>query len=123
MGEASSLGNIGNIYQLLGDYPQALDYQEQSLVLIRELGDRAIEAKILNNIGFLYERQEDDRAIASYQEAVSIYEEIRKSNQSLDPALQASYTAEIESTYRRLSALLRESGRTTEAEAVLDLLK
>ncbi|MEO0435265.1 MAG: tetratricopeptide repeat protein [Cyanobacteria bacterium J06656_5] len=45
-----SLGNIGNIYQLLGDYPQALDYQEQSLAITRELDDRVGEASSLCKI-------------------------------------------------------------------------
>ncbi|MEM6252693.1 MAG: tetratricopeptide repeat protein, partial [Cyanobacteria bacterium P01_D01_bin.156] len=68
-GEANTLGNIGIIYDLLGDYPQALDYQEQSLALKRELGDRAGEANTLGNIGIIY------RLLGDYPQALDYYDQ------------------------------------------------
>ncbi|MEA5466939.1 CHAT domain-containing protein [Leptothoe sp. PORK10 BA2] len=123
-GEANALGNIGNIYDSLGDYPQALDYLEQSLALTRELGNRAGEALILGNIGYLFEAEaEPELAIIFFKEAVNGYEEIRKDNQVFEQALQDSYTAKVEDTYRALANLLLEQGRIPEAQQVLDLLK
>lgn len=46
-GEGSALGSLGNAYRNLGQYQQAIDFYEQSLVIFRELGDRLGEGNAL----------------------------------------------------------------------------
>ena len=54
--EAVSLGNLGSAYQSLGESRRAIEYQEQSLAITREIGDRNGEAHALQNLGLLYQK-------------------------------------------------------------------
>ena len=123
-GEAITLGNIGIVYGLLGNYPEALRYHEESLALSRDLGNRAGEAITLGNIGYLFEAQSEPQlAIIFFKEAVNIHEEFRERHQSFEQANQATFTATVEDTYRKLADLLLQQDRILEAQRVLDLLK
>ena len=123
-GEANTLNNIGNVYGLLGNYPEALETYEESLALQRELGNRAGEAQTLGNIGKLLDtQQQPELAIVFLKQSINTYETIRTTNQTLDPALQETYTDTIEDDYRLLADLLLEQGRIFEAQQVIELLK
>ena len=63
--EAKTLNSIGLMNRLLGNYPEALDYYQQSLVITREISDRAIEADNLNDIGIV------NRLLGNYPEALA----------------------------------------------------
>ncbi|MBK7959653.1 MAG: tetratricopeptide repeat protein [Bacteroidetes bacterium] len=43
---AKALGNIGNVYLLLSDYPQALTYHQKALAINEEIGSKNGIAKI-----------------------------------------------------------------------------
>jgi tetratricopeptide (TPR) repeat protein len=46
------LGNLGLVYGRQGHYQQAVDHLQQSMALIREIGDRVgYEAETLNSVG------------------------------------------------------------------------
>ena len=53
---AITLGNIGLIHGSLGDYAKALEYQERSLKMREELGNRAGVTTILGNIGTIHSK-------------------------------------------------------------------
>ncbi|MDT9288316.1 tetratricopeptide repeat protein, partial [Limnospira sp. PMC 1298.21] len=53
-GKATTLNNIGAVYDSLGEKQTALDYYNQALPLLRAVGDRRGEATTLNNIGGVY---------------------------------------------------------------------
>ena len=53
-GEATTLNNIGMVYDSLGEKQKALDYYNQALPIERAVGDRAGEAATLSNIGSVY---------------------------------------------------------------------
>ena len=40
-------GNLGNAYQALGDYQEAIRYHEKHLKIAKEIGDRAGERRSL----------------------------------------------------------------------------
>ena len=64
-------------------------YYEQSLVITRDLGDRATEAQTLANMGYLLEaQQQSELAIVFFKEAVNQYETIRENNRALESELQ-----------------------------------
>ncbi|MDT9324106.1 MAG: tetratricopeptide repeat protein, partial [Limnospira sp. PMC 1290.21] len=54
-GEATTLNNIGRVYDSLGEKQTALDYHNQALPLLRAVADRGGEATTLNNIGLVYD--------------------------------------------------------------------
>jgi CHAT domain-containing protein/tetratricopeptide (TPR) repeat protein len=54
-GEATTLNNIGGVYDSLGEKQKALEFYNQSLPLSRAVGDRSGEARTLNNIGRVYD--------------------------------------------------------------------
>ncbi|MGB2853987.1 MAG: tetratricopeptide repeat protein, partial [Dehalococcoidia bacterium] len=77
VGEASALGNMGNVYASKGELDKALDYYEHALRIEREIGHRQGEANHLANIGMVYAMRGDlDRALEHYQEALKIFETI-----------------------------------------------
>ncbi len=67
------LVSIGYIWNALGEKRKALDYYEQALPVLRELGDRAGEATTLNNIGMVWDDLgEKHKALDYYQQALPI---------------------------------------------------
>jgi tetratricopeptide (TPR) repeat protein len=73
----ASLISLGNAYQSLGRYEEAIAFQEQALAIYREIGHRGGEATSLNNLGNAYNslgRYQD--AIAFQEQALAIYREI-----------------------------------------------
>ncbi len=72
-GEASTLTNIGAVYDSLGEKQQALDFYNQALPLIQAVGDRSGEASTLNNIGTVYNSLGDkQQALDYYNQALPL---------------------------------------------------
>jgi len=72
-----SLNLLASVHRALGNYSRAIDYQQQGLMLYRELGDRNRVSVMLNNLGESYYLQEDYQSAASlYQEALMTAREI-----------------------------------------------
>ena len=73
LGEAVTLGDIGILQRLTGDYPAAATSLRQSLELNRDLGSRLGQAKALNSLGELSSRtSESHRARDQQTEALAI---------------------------------------------------
>ena len=84
-GEASTLNNIGMVWQNLGHYAKALDFYEQTLSLLRQIGDVRVEAITLSNIAIILWEQEDRAtALESMQTARAIKVRIGISNERED---------------------------------------
>jgi hypothetical protein len=72
-----TLNTLGIKYFEWGNYSKAIEYFEHSLLLSRELGDKASEATILNNLGSVYSIAGDlARAVELYNHALQINKEI-----------------------------------------------
>lgn len=73
---ASTLSNIGILYEKMKDYDKAIEYYEESLKIRREINNQKGIAIALNNIGNIYDiRSDKEKALEHYQESL----EIRKS--------------------------------------------
>ncbi len=71
------LGAIGLAYYRLGEFQKAIGYQEQALVIAREIGDRQGEANALGNLGLAYASLgEVHKAIGYYEQHATIAHEI-----------------------------------------------
>ncbi len=53
-GEERNLGNMGNIYTSLHNYPKALEYDFKALKIAEESGDKNVMAANYGNIGETY---------------------------------------------------------------------
>ncbi|MEE3716339.1 CHAT domain-containing protein, partial [Tumidithrix elongata RA019] len=101
-----------------------LEYYQQALAIIKQVGDRSTEGKTLNNIGYTLNAQSQaEIAILFFKESVKVRESIRNDLKKLSREEQQSFTKTVADTYRTLADLLLKQGRVTEALQVLDLLK
>ena len=64
--QATTLNNIGGVYDDLGDKQKALEYYNQALPLDRAVGDKSGEAAALNNIGSVYSDLGDKQKALNY---------------------------------------------------------
>ena len=72
-GEATTLNNIGSVYDDLGEKQKALEYFNQALPLIRAVGNRGGEAATLNNIGKVYnDLGEKQKALEYFNQALPL---------------------------------------------------
>ncbi len=76
-GEATTLNNIGVVYNSISQPQEALKYFNQALPIKREVGDRAGEATTLNNIGAVYQGiSQPQEALKYYNQALPISREV-----------------------------------------------
>ncbi|OFX46498.1 MAG: hypothetical protein A2046_15510 [Bacteroidetes bacterium GWA2_30_7] len=74
---ASSLNNIGYIYQMKGNIPMAIEYDSKSLKIYEEISDKKGMAASFNNLGVIYYNQGDiPKTIEYYLKCLKIKEEI-----------------------------------------------
>ncbi|MEO0966756.1 MAG: tetratricopeptide repeat protein, partial [Cyanobacteria bacterium J06639_18] len=97
-GEGFALAFLGSVYSGLQDYPQAINYYKQSLVIAREIKDSELEAlvqleladaklgsnpqkaeadRLLNQGIELYQKSQFKAALQSWEQALQIYREIK----------------------------------------------
>ncbi|MDP6190550.1 MAG: tetratricopeptide repeat protein, partial [Gammaproteobacteria bacterium] len=75
--EGMHLGNLGNIYQQLGESERAMKALTEAVKVARLVGDRRSEGAHLGNIGLIYQHRGDiDRALEHYTLAVDIQREV-----------------------------------------------
>ena len=65
----ASLTSLGNAYQFLGQYREALDFHQQQLEIAREIGDRLGQANSLGNLGNAYQ------SLGQYREALDFHQQ------------------------------------------------
>ncbi|MCA2710390.1 MAG: CHAT domain-containing protein [Microcystis sp. M025S2] len=107
-GESIDLGNLGIIFESLGQYQKAIDFYQQSLAIAREIRDRKGEAISLGNLGAAYQSLGQYKKATDYQQ------------QSLAIIQEIGYR-DIES-YRKYLALTRENGYRKEEGIILFVL-
>ncbi|HBK63720.1 MAG TPA: Fis family transcriptional regulator, partial [Cyanobacteria bacterium UBA11166] len=78
LGEGNALGNLGNAYYSVEDYTKAIEYQQQSLAMAREIKDRLGEEISLGSLGIAYDALGDyTKAIEYHQQRLAIAREIK----------------------------------------------
>ena len=65
----AALANLGNTYQSLGQYQQAIEFHQQSLNIAKEIGNRLGEGSALGNIGNAYQ------CLGQYQQAIEFHQQ------------------------------------------------
>ncbi|XP_078373912.1 tetratricopeptide repeat protein 28-like [Oculina patagonica] len=67
-GEKCAYGNLGNAYQVLSDFKQAIEYHEKCLNIAKEVGDRAGEGWAYGNLGNAYQ------GLGNFKQAIEYHE-------------------------------------------------
>ncbi|MBM4053609.1 MAG: tetratricopeptide repeat protein [Planctomycetes bacterium] len=74
---AGILGNLGNVYRVLGKVSEAIDCYKKVLEITQEIGDRKNEGATLGELGTAYNCLGDTRkAVEYYERALKIAQEI-----------------------------------------------
>jgi CHAT domain-containing protein len=77
-GEATTLNNIGAVYDNISQPQEALKYYNQALPIRRQVGDRSGEAITLSNIAAVYQdTKQPTQAIDNWEQSVKITLEMR----------------------------------------------
>ncbi|HTB07307.1 MAG TPA: tetratricopeptide repeat protein [Bacteroidia bacterium] len=80
-GEARANSFIAIEYAVKGEYPKALDYFLKALNIAEAMGDKQLQASILDNLGNVFKLQSDyPKALDYYLKAMKIDEEIGNKN-------------------------------------------
>jgi predicted ATPase/class 3 adenylate cyclase len=107
---AAALHGAGNLAWEQGDYGRARALVEESLALVREMGNRQGVAASLNDLGVVaYEQGEYGRAAALHEESLALFREV---GDRWGIAISLSYLghrASVQGEYGRARALLEES--------------
>jgi tetratricopeptide (TPR) repeat protein len=73
----ASLTSLGNVYNSLGEYQKAIEFDQQSLAIAREIGDRGGEASSYMGLGNVYySLGEYQKALEFHQQSLAITREI-----------------------------------------------
>jgi len=76
-GQAYSLNNLGRVLALNGQDKGAIEYYEEALKIVREIGEKYLEAAWLGNLGNVYSRMENHKEAARYfEQAIQVSVEI-----------------------------------------------
>ncbi|MEG3843884.1 CHAT domain-containing tetratricopeptide repeat protein, partial [Microcoleus sp. herbarium14] len=76
-GQANSLGNLGNAYNSLKQYQEAIKHYEEHLAISKEINDRRGEAAALGNLGLVYKFMEQyEKSIHYCKKCLAISKEI-----------------------------------------------
>jgi tetratricopeptide (TPR) repeat protein/transcriptional regulator with XRE-family HTH domain len=77
LAEGRALNNLGIVYSDLGDFPKAIGYYQQRLIIARAIGDRLGEGSTLNNLGLTYiDLGQPFRAISYFEQDLVIAREL-----------------------------------------------
>jgi tetratricopeptide (TPR) repeat protein len=123
--QANALGKLGDIYEYLEQYEQAVEFYEQQLVIYRETEVHPWNLSfLLRTLGQLYSvLGRDTEAIEVYAEFVEVMEGFRAKLQELPVAKQQEFTQEFVTwVYQAYANLLLQQGREQEAQQILNLV-
>ena len=104
-GEGGAHGNLGNVYQCLGDIQRAREYHKQHLSIAKEIGDRAGQECADANLGNAYDWLGNfQRAINGHKKCLSFAKDVR------DRTLEGTASGNLGNDYRYLDNFQRAIG-------------
>ena len=80
--EAVSYGNLGRIFNCLGEYVKAKEHCEKALAIAEKIGDGEIEATSYGNLGHIFD------SLGEYLKAKKHYEKQLQSHRKLATGVQ-----------------------------------
>ncbi|MBP0004825.1 MAG: CHAT domain-containing protein [Cyanobacteria bacterium SBC] len=105
--ESYSLGQLGHLYERVGQFADAQALTEQALTLAQTISASDLLARWQWQLGrVLSQQQQYDSAIAAYREAVTSLEGLRRDVAAFEAGLRFSFRDRVEPVYRELVSLL-----------------
>ena len=115
--ESYAIGELGRLYELNQQFPQAQDLTERANTIATAISAPDIAYRWQWQLGRLHRLQNDrPRAIAAYQQTVQLLKSLRADLVATSPDVQFSFRESIEPIYRELVMLLIESEQPGQGE-------
>jgi CHAT domain-containing protein len=111
--EAQALGELGNLYELANQYPEAKTLTKQALIIAEGLPAPDLAYRLHWQLGRIISAtkpQDLTPAIAAYRQAVNHLKSLRNDLNGSDADLQFSFRDSVEPVYRELVDLLLKDG-------------
>ena len=122
-GTAISLNNLAVMYLTLDRSDKALPLLERAYQISIHAGVPQVSALLQGNLRDFYAEEQPSMAIFYGKQAVNTIQGLRHGSAKLDKTMQESFLKKNEDTYQELASLLVDSGRLSEAQQVLAMLK
>lgn len=111
--QSYAIGNLGRVYEQLGNLPIALDKTQQALELAQQMRAFDIAYQWQWQKGRLLLKENPDNnqspALSAYNQAIKSLQQIRSDLVALNRDLQFSFREEVEPVYRKTVSLILES--------------
>ncbi|MEM9162380.1 MAG: CHAT domain-containing protein [Cyanobacteria bacterium P01_F01_bin.4] len=108
--EAFALGQLGHLYEINQQWPEAQQLTQQAMKLAEGIDAPDLRAAWQWQLGRILNQQgETEAAIAAYSNAVESLQSLRQELVALNPDLQFSFLETVEPVYRELVSLLLEA--------------
>jgi CHAT domain-containing protein len=108
--QAYGLKTLGRLYEFDGKWQPAREATQQALVIAQEINARDIAYQAQWQLGrLLTAQQQEESAIAAYQEAVNTLQSLRSDLVAVNPEIQFTFRENIEPIYREYVSLLLNS--------------
>ncbi len=108
--EAYTLGTLGQLYEKAQQWKFAQNLTEQALVLSQGINATDITYLWQWQLGRLLKAQGNkEAAIAAYESAIDLLQELRSDLVTINPEVQHSFREKVEPVYRELVSLLLEA--------------
>ncbi len=108
--QAFALGNLGHLYELQQQWPEAQKLSQQALVLSQSLMAPELDYRFSWQLGRILKRQgQYQHAIDAYNEAYQKSRSLRRDLVSTNPDVQFSFRESVEPLYRQFVDLLLQS--------------
>lgn len=122
--ESYALGNLGRIYEEMGDVTTARQYSETALNIAQMIQASDIAYQWQWQLGRLRIQGGDQPgAIAAYSEAVNSLQSLRSDLVAIDRQVQFSFRDRVEPLYRQLVSLLLDRAKQVEQKPAQEYLK
>jgi tetratricopeptide (TPR) repeat protein len=118
-----NLGNLGCRYRDLGQVDRAIEFHQQCLAIMRELGDRYGEAIALGNLGKCFsDLGQVRRAIELCEQALPIDREVGHRREEADALLNLSRLSVDEARYRHALDQANDAVKIGTETRILDVI-
>ena len=113
------MGNLGIVYDALGDYGRAIDFHQQYRDIVRAIGDRQGESLSFHNLGVAFRNLDDLTAAEQHFQASAHIQEALHSHE-LSDATRLSLLDSQQLTYRFWQMTLIDLGQPKAALTVAE---